>query len=307
MVVKLTPHAGAVREGLSMVLDKIIDVHSKRQKDESLLTGLKARLCDTKKSIDNLLIALQEGIITTSTKDRLKQLESEKEKLEKEIANEENKLALNLSRDDVEKYLRKSLKASPKILLNNLVEKVIVYDNKIEIFFKYSHYVPDDPNDQRGRFYSQCKIPVNRRSRTKQVLDITIDKHTIHFFVRYGTKRNKDLCLPINYKMSENKKSSAHVSATCADGSRLVEWGCLRSNAFYIVFYGFFCIVKRNLLYIFAAADIEIHNGIVVADKHLTYKVVNYLLLVSIKFSSFLEDLFFRTTEQSGNVGTVKE
>ena len=66
-------------------------------------------------------------------------------------------------------------------------------------------------------------------------------------------------------------------------------------------------IVQRNLLNIFAAADVEIHNHIVVADKHLTYKVVNYLLLVSIKFSSFLEDLFFRTTEQSGNVGTVKE
>ncbi len=195
----------ATDENIKLLVDKIIDVHSKRQKDESLLTGLKARLCDTKKSIDNLLIALQEGIITTSTKDRLKQLESEKEKLEKEIANEENKLALSLSRDDVEKYLRKSLKASPKILLNNLIDKIIVYDDKIEIYFKYSHHVPDDPNDQQGLFYSKCEIPVNRGSRTKQVLDITIDNHNIHFFIRYSTKRNKDLCLPINYKCQKMK------------------------------------------------------------------------------------------------------
>lgn len=103
------------------------------------------------------MIALQEGIITTSTKDRLKQLESEKEKLEKEIANEENKLALRLSRDDVEKYLRKSLKASPKILLNNLIDKIIVYDDKIEIYFKYSHHVPDDPNDQQGLFIANAR------------------------------------------------------------------------------------------------------------------------------------------------------
>ena len=72
--------------------------------------------------------------------------------------------------------------------------------NKIEIYFKYSHHVPDDPNDQQGLFYSKCEIPVNRGSRTKQVLDITIDNHNIHFFIRYSTKRNKDLCLPINYK-----------------------------------------------------------------------------------------------------------
>lgn len=177
---------------------------------------------DTKKSIDNLLVALQEGIITTSTKERLTKLENDKTDLEKEIANEENKLSLELSRDEVEKYLRKALSASPKILLNNLIEKIIAYDDKIEIYYKYSHYVPDDPDDQRGHFFSKCEIPINRGSRTKQVLDITIDKHTIHFFVRYGIKRNKDLCLPINYKMPDKMITSAPVSATGADGYRLV-------------------------------------------------------------------------------------
>lgn len=213
----------ATDENIELLIDKIIEVHKKKQKDESILIGLKSRLNDTKKSIDNLLVALQEGIITTSTKERLTKLENDKADLEKEIANEENKLSLELSRDEVEKYLRKSLSASPKILLNNLIEKIIAYDDKIEIYYKYSHYVPDDPDDQRGHFFSKCEIPINRGSRTKQVLDITIEKHTIHFFVRYGIKRNKDLCLPINYKTHDKNKTSAHVSATCADGSRVVE------------------------------------------------------------------------------------
>ena len=55
------------------------------------------------------------------------------------------------------------------------------------------------------------------------MLDITIEKHTIHFFVRYGIKRNEDLCLPINYKIFDKNKPSAPVSATGADGSRVVE------------------------------------------------------------------------------------
>ena len=95
--------------------------------------------------------------------------------------------------------------------------------HKVEIYYKYSHYVPDDPDDQRAHFFSKCEIPINRGSRTKQVLNITIEKHTIHFFVRYGIKRNKDLCLPINYKTHDKNKTSAPVSATGADGYLLVE------------------------------------------------------------------------------------
>ncbi len=36
-------------------------------------------------------------------------------------------------------------------------------------------------------------------------------------------KRNKDLCLPINYKMPDKIKISAPVSAKGADGYRVVE------------------------------------------------------------------------------------
>lgn len=113
--------------------------------------------------------------------------------------------------------MRKSLRASPKILLNNLIEKIIAYDDKIEIYYKYSHCVPDDPDDQQGIFFSKCEIPINRGSRTKQVLDITVVEHNVHFFVRYGIKMNKDLCLPINYKTHDKNKTSAPVSATGAD------------------------------------------------------------------------------------------
>jgi len=55
------------------------------------------------------------------------------------------------------------------------------------------------------------------------VLDITVDEHNVHFFVRYGIKRNKDLCLPINYKTHDKNKTSAPVSATGADGYRVVD------------------------------------------------------------------------------------
>ena len=107
--------------------------------------------------------------------------------------------------------------------LTSLSLTTLSYDDKIEIYYKYSHYVPDDPDDQRGHFFSKCEIPINHGSRTKQVLDITFDEHNVHFFIRYGIKRNKNLCLPINYKTHDKNKTSAPVSATGADGYRVVE------------------------------------------------------------------------------------
>ena len=53
----------------------------------------------------------------------------------------------------------------------------------------------------------------------------------------------------------------------------------LRLNAFHIVF-SIFNVVKSHFLYIFSAANIKIHNRIVVADKYLTYKMIDKLFLV---------------------------
>ncbi len=61
--------------------------------------------------VGRAVVLTQEG---TSIKERLIKLENDKADMEKEIANEENKLSLDLSRDEAEKYLRKALSASPK-------------------------------------------------------------------------------------------------------------------------------------------------------------------------------------------------
>ena len=52
-------------------------------------------------------------------------LESDKAEIEEQIAKEELALSKQISRDEVEYYLRRAIKSSPKILLNNLVDKVI--------------------------------------------------------------------------------------------------------------------------------------------------------------------------------------
>lgn len=60
-----------------------------QQSDNPVLPALRKQLRDIQKCIDNMLNAIQQGNITSSTKQRLDELEATKEKLEIFIVQEE--------------------------------------------------------------------------------------------------------------------------------------------------------------------------------------------------------------------------
>lgn len=58
-------------------------------KENTTLPLLKKQYADTQKSIDNMLDAIQQGILTASTKERLESLEKQKSELSVQIVKEE--------------------------------------------------------------------------------------------------------------------------------------------------------------------------------------------------------------------------
>lgn len=60
-----------------------------QSKENTILPLLKKRFADTQKSIYNMLDAIQQGILTVSTKERLESLEKPKSKLSVQIIKEE--------------------------------------------------------------------------------------------------------------------------------------------------------------------------------------------------------------------------
>ena len=147
-------------------------------------------------------------------------LESDKAEIEEQIAKEELALSKQISRDEVEYYLRRAIKSSPKILLNNLVDKVTVYNDKIEIYYKYCHKITDDPDDQRGYFFEELRIPINCGKRNRQFLPIMIDHQKMMASVKYILNRKKKMLAPINYK---KRPILASQNVTGADGYLLVD------------------------------------------------------------------------------------
>lgn len=125
----------AIEAIVSMVMDLQDRENTNLPLYEQQLSGINA-------SIENMLNAIQQGILTKSTKGRLDELESAKEDIEIRIANE--KLAKpKVSAEFVTFWLQRFRKldvgqqSHRKMLIDTFVSKIFLYDDKMVIGFNY--------------------------------------------------------------------------------------------------------------------------------------------------------------------------
>ncbi len=125
------------------LIERIIDSILKTLESENTTVPiLKKELSETEKSIKNMINAIEQGIITKSTKQRLDELEKCKEELEIQIA-EENIKQPKLTREQLEFWFHKFRKFDfnkleyRRRLIDSFVNAVILYDDRIEFHFNY--------------------------------------------------------------------------------------------------------------------------------------------------------------------------
>ena len=113
-----------------------------QDRENTTLPVLETELREVESGIQNILNAIQMGILTKSTKSRLEELESSKEDLEIKIANE--KIAKpRISAEFITFWLHKfrkldiNRKDHRKWLINVFVNAIYLYDDKMVITFNY--------------------------------------------------------------------------------------------------------------------------------------------------------------------------
>ena len=106
----------------------------KEAADNSVLLALEGQLKETEKRIKNLVSALEMGIVNQSTKDRLDELEQEKQDIQTKIIREEMKKPL-LTKERIVYWLT-SFKSGniedieyQRRVIDTLVNSVFVYDS----------------------------------------------------------------------------------------------------------------------------------------------------------------------------------
>ena len=152
-------------------IEKIATATLKMYKDRAeanaTITILEKELEKVNKSISGLLKAVEMGIITESTKERLEELEKQRRELRENIAIEKANVAIPITKEQIKANIHKAIQENPKRMIDMLIEKVVVYREYIEITFKYVpngspnktikwHRYSESPDlNDRGSFYAE--------------------------------------------------------------------------------------------------------------------------------------------------------
>lgn len=103
--------------------------------NNTTLTMLKDEKAGVEKSLQNVMYAIENRIISKTTNARLHELESRLEELERQIRIEESKIVVRVSERDVRNFYAQALLQDPQMLVSCLVKEVVLYDDRMEIHF----------------------------------------------------------------------------------------------------------------------------------------------------------------------------
>ena len=132
---------------ITRLAEKIVEVHERIVRDDSGLRTLIRKRDEAKKAADNIVKAIEKGIITDFTKDRLAALQEEVNKLEIEINKETQKSYAYLSVEEIEKYLLSKVFEDPddmktrKTIVNTFIRDIIWYGDRIVITYNFQETV----------------------------------------------------------------------------------------------------------------------------------------------------------------------
>lgn len=126
------------------IADEIIRIHERRMSDQSVLQLLERDREEVTRSLANIMKAIEKGIFNETTKTRMDELEQRRSEIDDKIAIEQCKHQNRLTKEKVISYLTDPLRQAPRRLIRALIEKIIVFDDKIQIFFKYTKTSPED-------------------------------------------------------------------------------------------------------------------------------------------------------------------
>ena len=106
----------------------------------------------TETSINNIMVAIENGGTTNTVMKRLRELESRQEELERQILVERSKTAVKLNETEIREFYVQALKLEPKLLVNYLVKQITLFDDKIQI--QFNSPIKLSPDDSQG--FSFC-------------------------------------------------------------------------------------------------------------------------------------------------------
>lgn len=149
---------------IDAIVKGIIDSQSQLYDNNAYLTNLLKERKQAETTLNNIMQAVENGLMNNTTNKRMKELETLLEELERKIVVERSKKNIKIDYEQIHNYYLEALKLDPFMLINYIVKQIIVYEDKVEIILNSP--IKKSPNDKDFLFYSKyremIKIVQNR-------------------------------------------------------------------------------------------------------------------------------------------------
>ena len=126
----------------------ILSEQEKRNRERSSQQVLVREQKQIETALNNIMTAIEKGVVNATTQKRMKELEARQEELERLILIERSKQSVVYTEAQIREYYEKTLQEEPQALINLLVKRIVLYYDKIEIYFTAP--IAAGPDDDRG-------------------------------------------------------------------------------------------------------------------------------------------------------------
>ena len=132
-------------ENKETLISAVLKQQERRIAQNSILKVLLREQKQVNNALENIVAAIEQGVITNTTTKRLKELETRLEDLERQILIERSKNAVRVPETAIREYYDEALTLGAEQLIDYLIKDIVLYDDKIEIHFnKPTRTSPDD-------------------------------------------------------------------------------------------------------------------------------------------------------------------
>ena len=124
-----------------------------------------------------MLKAIELGVVTDSTTQRLKDLEQKKQEILYRIDLEKSQTILKLSETEVISFFEDALRKEPLKMINAVIKEIVLHDDRIEITYNYTNKKSPDFQHQGFAFYEEyyeMKTVINQYQDASKLLKVSL-------------------------------------------------------------------------------------------------------------------------------------
>lgn len=139
-------------EIINYIVSELLKIQERQLKENAILAVLTKQYKQVESALNNLVSAVERGIVSKTTNKRLQELERQQEQLERQILIERSKQAVQLKESNIKEFYTQMLQSEPKILINFFIKQIKLFDDKIVI--EYNSPIKLSPDSESWRGFS---------------------------------------------------------------------------------------------------------------------------------------------------------